>query len=191
MGIASEVSRPSGHTGGNVDSIAKRAMGDEKERKEGGVEIESMGGISSTFREIRRKRDARNEDANSSARQPIGWEALDNERFSHLLADMAHDVRYGLLDIFAACVRLETALRYLAREAPISGYRLRKELNLALLLIADGGNWRAQNLQTFCYSNGCWGQVGCLSVSCSRFIASMGGLFISLAAPKHSGNGHV
>ena len=29
-GIASEASRPIGHMGGNVDSIAKRAMKDEK-----------------------------------------------------------------------------------------------------------------------------------------------------------------
>ena len=53
VGIASEASRPIGRMGGNVDSIAKRARSDEKE-KEGDAGKDSMGGIFAVFREIRR-----------------------------------------------------------------------------------------------------------------------------------------
>ena len=182
-GIASESSRPIGRMGGNVDSIAKRARTEEKE-KEGDAEKESTGGIFDVFREIRRKRNAGNEVANSSTRHPIGVSAEDNANLAHALVDMARETRNGFPDICGECGRLATALRYLAREATISGYRLRKERKLALLLIADGGNWRAHNLQTFCYPNGCWAKVDCLSVSCSRFLAALEGLFISLADSK-------
>ena len=97
---------------------------------------------------------------------------------------MAHETRNGLPDICGKCRKLATSPRYLAREATISGYRLRQERMQALLLISDGTNWRERNLQNFCYSNGCWGQVGCLSVSCSRFLASMDGQFATLADSK-------
>ena len=125
-----------------------------------------------------------NEGANSITRQPIVGSAEDNAQLAQFWVDMERETRNGLPDICGECGRLATALRYLARDATISGYRLRQEHKLALFLIADGGSWRAHNLQTFCYSNGCWGQVDCLSVSCSRFLSALDGLFISLADSK-------
>ena len=182
-GIASESSRPIGRMGGNADSIAKRSKTEDKE-KEGDAEKDSTGGIFDVFREIRRKRGAGNDGANSNTRQPIAGSAEDNANLAQFLVNMASETRNWFPDICGECGRLETAMRYLAFEATISGYRLRQEHKLALLLIADGGNWRARNLQTFCYSNGCWGKVDCLSVSCSRFLSALDGLFISLADSK-------